>query len=262
MRRVAGLLVLGIIVLSRNVAFADHGSGGCLEDAASNVIYCLGTISTTLPGSSGSSTPGTTIPEADQYVWPVLTTGANGECVRIRTIVAPGGATSQNALDGESLLMTLLQSYPLCAGQQLPPVSPQALADAFWHQVQLPSPLPRIQPGWAITGKTAYLETGATPTKTFGTGTPLGPLAINATSSFVVDWGDGVTNAYTTAGAPWPDGTITHVYDVAGRYDVVVTQQWKATWSIGAAGGTLTALHTVGRIDRFPVRQVQAVRNR
>src|SRR5436309_9007001 len=240
-----------------------HGAAGeCVKDGFGDAIYCDGLVSTTLPGSGGSSIPGTTIPAADQYVWPVLTTGANGECILIRTIVAPAGATSQNALDGESLLMTLLQSYPLCAGQQLPPVSPQALADAFWQQVQLPSPLPRIQPGWAITGKTAYLETGATPTKTFGTGTPLGPLAINATSAFVVDWGAGVTGTYTTTGAPWPDGTVTHVYDVVGHYDVVVTQHWKATWSIGAAGGTLTALQTVGRILRFPVRQVQAVRKR
>src|SRR5437899_5704477 len=86
-RYLAGLFVVVLAVPSQARAASV---ATCGTDEQGNVIVCLGTISTTLSGSSGSSTPGTTIPAADQYVWPVLTTGANGECILIRTIVAPG----------------------------------------------------------------------------------------------------------------------------------------------------------------------------
>jgi len=40
---------------------------------------------------------------------------------------------------------------------------------------------------------------------------------------------------------------------------VVVTERWAATWRLGGQGGTLRALQTTGRIDDFPVQQIQAV---
>src|SRR5438132_13621642 len=99
-RYLAGLVVVALAVPSpaRAASVATCGT-----DEHGNVIVCLGTIATTLPGSSGSSTPGTTIPEADQYVWPVITTRLNAKCRLIRTIVAPGGLNSQNERDGALL---------------------------------------------------------------------------------------------------------------------------------------------------------------
>src|SRR5438876_10404577 len=95
---VAGMVVVAILFAGGGVR-AEAESAECGADRTGQIIYCDGLVSTTLPGSGGSGTTGTTTPAADQYVWPVLTTGANGECIVIRTIVAPGGATSQNALD-------------------------------------------------------------------------------------------------------------------------------------------------------------------
>jgi hypothetical protein len=40
---------------------------------------------------------------------------------------------------------------------------------------------------------------------------------------------------------------------------VVVTERWTATWSFGSESGRLDELRTVGRIDDFPVQQIQAV---
>jgi hypothetical protein len=39
----------------------------------------------------------------------------------------------------------------------------------------------------------------------------------------------------------------------------VVTERWTATWRLGEASGRLYELRTTGRIDAFPVEQLQAV---
>jgi len=38
-----------------------------------------------------------------------------------------------------------------------------------------------------------------------------------------------------------------------------VTEKWSATWRLGGKSGTLRTLQTTGRIDNFPVEQIQAV---
>ena len=81
-----------------------------------------------------------------------------------------------------------------------------------------------------------------------------------ATGRYYVDWGDGTnTGPHSAEGGPWPDGDIKHEYIHIGAYDVVVTERWTATWSFGAQSGVLDELRTVGRIDDFPVQQIQAV---
>ena len=106
-----------------------------------------------------------------------------------------------------------------------------------------------------------YLETRGTTTHTFTeSDTPFGPLEIVARGKYYVDWGDGThTGPHSAEGGPWPDGQITHEYIHIGAYDVVVTERWTATWSFGSESGTLSELRTVGRIEDFPVQQIQAV---
>ncbi|MCA1694678.1 MAG: hypothetical protein LC749_08070 [Actinobacteria bacterium] len=60
-------------------------------------------------------------------------------------------------------------------------------------------------------------------------------------------------------GKPWPDGQITHDYLKVGNYNVVVTEKWTANWQLDGESGTLRTLQTTGRIDNFPVQQIQAV---
>ncbi len=157
-------------------------------------------------------------------------------------------------------------SYPHCPTEAgVPPVeTPSSFAAHYWQDVPLPEPSPQIQPGRAITGKFAYLETRGSTSHTFAENdTPFGPLEIEATGKYYVDWGDGTTTGpHPDEGAPWPDGRITHEYLRVGKYDVVVTERWTATWHFGAESGTLNELRTTGRIDDFPVEQIQAVRYR
>ena len=136
-------------------------------------------------------------------------------------------------------------------------------AQAFWGSVPLPRPAPRIAPGWAVTGRRGYLETGNGPAARFVRDTPHGQLVIDAVGRYYVDWGDGnATGPHDGPGLPWPSGTITHTYERVGEYEVVVTQRWTADWHLGDESGHLTGLATHGRIGRFPARELQAVRNR
>jgi hypothetical protein len=212
--------------------------------------------------SGGSAGPSTPVYPA--YA-PTLSTDADGvPCVGVerRTFDTAQSAAAFDQAQ-EVRWQTLIGQYAMCPGVEVPVQNPAILAEAFWGEVLLPRPTPRIEPGWAMTGRLAYLETQAPMTQTFTRDTPLGPLTITATGEFLVDWGDGTTTGpHTDAGAPWPDGRITHGYIDTGTVDVVVTEQWRATWALGTSSGTLTALRTEGRIDALPVHEVQAVRNR
>ncbi|MGH9059923.1 MAG: hypothetical protein ACRDZY_10470, partial [Acidimicrobiales bacterium] len=116
-------------------------------------------------------------------------------------------------------------------------------------------------PGFALTGKPAYLVTGGTVAPPpYSQATPLGPLQIVAHGSYTIGWGEGTTSGpYDTEGLPYPHGNIAHTYDNVGGYTVTVRETWTATWTLGGAGGTLQQLHTDGAIPGFPARQVQAV---
>lgn len=215
-------------------------------------------------GGGGRAGGGPVTPVYPAYA-PTLANDAAGlPCVGVerRTFDTPQAASAFDQAQ-EPRWRTLLGQYAMCPGVEAPVQNPAVLAEVFWGEVLLPKPVPRIEPGWAMTGRLAYLETQAPMTQTFTRDTPLGPLTITATGEFLVDWGDGTrTGPHAYAGAPWPDGRITHGYIHTGTVDVVVTEQWRATWQLGGSSGNLTALRTEGRIDGLPVHEVQAVRNR
>ncbi|MFP5318150.1 MAG: hypothetical protein ACLGI2_07615 [Acidimicrobiia bacterium] len=157
------------------------------------------------------------------------------------------------------------QDYPPCPTPEPQPGAgisdtPGAFAARFWERVPMPRPNPRIAPGWAIVGKMSYLETNGVTTMTHNSDSPFGPLVIVATGRYYVEWGDGQSSGpHSSEGRPWPDGQIKHDYQWAGAYDVVVTQRWTATWSLGGQSGILRELRTTGRIEDFPARELQAV---
>lgn len=143
------------------------------------------------------------------------------------------------------------------------PTGPSAAALAAWeHDVVLPAPTLRVQPGWAIVGQLAYLELGGTRTVHWS-GVALGvPVDIDATGTYDVDWGDGtVATGLPGPGGSWPTGNITHAYQRAGTYTISVVQRWRAAWRAGAAVGTIP----VGLFTRatlaLPAREVQAARD-
>ncbi len=190
-----------------------------------------------------------------------------GQCVAFERMRAPNEAAAgagQGMID--SMWEPLFANYPLCPKADAPGASPAATAAEYWSlrlRDALAKPRPAIAPGYMLAGKTAYLETNTKLTDRFLHATPLGPLVIDAVGELHVDWGDGTRSGpLKDVGRPWPHGTITHSWTHTGRYDIVVTERWTATWRLGGSTGTLPGLVTEGRLDDFEVRQLQAVRNR
>ena len=150
------------------------------------------------------------------------------------------------------------------AGAGPPPPDPVTLAVNFWQTIPLPVPKPAIPPGYAVTGKPAYLVTnGTTAPATYTDDTPLGPLAIQATGTYMIDWGDpaaaGWTGPYRTEGRPYPNGNIEHVYDNVGTVTVTVQENWTAIWHLAGDTGALGGLGTTATISGFNVQQLQAI---
>ncbi len=80
-------------------------------------------------------------------------------------------------------------------------------------------------------------------------------------SRYLWDWGDGEDTLTYEPGRPWSrysSGSIGHVYETRGRYDLSVEVVWEAQWRIN--GGPWEALGFFSLSDSvdYPVRQVQA----
>lgn len=226
-------------------------------------------------GTAGGSRAGRQGPSPADVAWvPGLADdGEGGRCITWGRQIFPGAANSRVQEQAEALLYDLLQTYDMCPGEAANPIDPAAVAEAlalrFFEEAPLDRPAPRIQPGWALTGKQAFLEVGsAALSRQFSFDTVVGRINLDVTSYITVDWGDGTTTGpHYSEGGPWPDGDITHIYQRAGVYTVTVTQHWEGDWGVtggaaGGLGGDLPPLPLTSTIDNFEARQVQAVRNR
>ncbi len=151
---------------------------------------------------------------------------------------------------------------PDCTDDAGASATPTAVAEAFLRTVPLPVPAPEIAPdGQAITGLAAFLETNGTLTHAIGPEpTALGPISVEATGAYWVDWGDGSPEAgpFTVEGEVYPNGEIWHHYRWTGTYTVTLRQHWIATWSLGNDAGTIDDLMTETTVP-VEVSEVQAV---
>lgn len=246
----------------------------CRDSSTGTLVFVTARQTNAPTGVAGTSTSG----PVKRYVpYNRLITGSDGQpCATTgyveegvappdeRLLVDPNPRESNIPVTGNDL--TILENYPPCPvvprapGQPAPVETRSMLAARYWEQVSLPRPAPFIAPGRAITGKTAYLETNGEIAHTYTNSTVFGPLYIVATGSYTVNWGDGTTTGpHTFEGTPWPAGRITHEYINVGSYAITVTERWTATWSLDGESGVLRTLQTTGRIDNFPVEQIQAV---
>ena len=80
-------------------------------------------------------------------------------------------------------------------------------------------------------------------------------------TQYLWDWGDGNDTLTYDSGRSWTrtrPGSIEHVYETRGRYDLSVEVVWEAQWRIN--GGAWQALGFFSLADsvNYPVRQVQA----
>jgi hypothetical protein len=250
---------------------ADEPDVNCRAFRTGAGISCGGSETIVVPGRSAPERPQasrraprqTSSQQADsnKEAYPQLVTRPDGsQCQR----TGYRDPTNQvGAQIGRDAADAFAAGVPRCPAQPAPAAQetdPAVFAVRFWRDVPLPQPRPSIAPGWAITGKYAYLETHGERSHTYTSDTPLGPLVLDARGRYYVDWGDGTKDGpYDFEGRPWPEGRITHTYIDVGFYDVVVTEEWSSTWHIGAAQGELSGLHTEGRIPQFRVEQLQVV---
>jgi hypothetical protein len=253
----------GLSFATPGIAFGSGsgGSGACYRGFAGETIDCGGgyvapqPVAPTHHPTRVRSGPPTTVVVLAYYV----ANGPNGACMAL----GPARATSNMTV--ANWLATV--NYPPCPavkGPAPPPLDPVTLAVQFWKTIPLPVPKPAIPPGYAITGKTAYLVThGTTNPPTYSFNTPLGQLTVKAAGSYAVNWGDayqpGWQGPYTSEGQPYPNGQITHTYDYTGTYTVTVREQWTATWTLAGAAGTLAGLQTTATVPNFQAVQYQAV---
>lgn len=244
------------------------------KGASSSAVYIslpTNSGSVTNTGSSGSASSKTYVP------YNRLSTGPDGEpCATTgyveqganppdeRLLIDPNPRESNIPTSGNDL--SILANYPPCPSRPPSPGEPAPLetramtAARIWERIPLPKPRPWIAPGRAITGKLAYLETRGETIHTYYNDTTFGPLQIVATGTYTVSWGDGTTTGpHPYEGTAWPTGRISHDYVDVGRYDVIVSEKWTATWSLDGESGVLRTLQTNGRIEDFLVEQIQAV---
>jgi hypothetical protein len=212
-------------------------------------------------GGGGSS--GVSAPRLYVY-WSIGWTDA-GFCRQRHLTTDPDLAAAYNyALQQQLAAANAQGSTALCpAGTpDAPPnPTPDMLAQDFWDVRLLPAPKPTMSPNYAVTGKPVYLQIDGERAKHFDVADPFGPpIAIEATSRYVVDWGDGTVETTTSSGGRWPGGDLRHVYTTSAESRTIrVAQQWSATWQAGTQQGGLNNLQTAGTLT-FTVTQVQAVR--
>lgn len=99
----------------------------------------------------------------------------------------------------------------------------------WWLEERCPPPPPTplyLDPeNGAITGKPGYLTIGGDRLVDI----PCLGLTINAEARYVVRWGDGATTETTSQGGEWPEGDLTHIYQVKGNYTITVEAYWTGT---------------------------------
>ena len=220
--------------------------------------------------SSGTGNTGVGTASSVVYVAHKRISSANGEAC-IETIYVPQGTPARpdfglpDTEQAAGAVSSLYDTAPPCPTAESnqrsqPTITPLAVALSHWARVPLPRPQPHIAPGRAITGKPAYLEARGSVAYTYSSETVVGILEIIAKGTHYIEWGDGTSSGpFTTNGGPWPEGEITHAYIEVGKFNVVVTTRWTATWRLGDGRGTLPSTETIGQIEDFPVEQIQAV---
>ncbi|MGH2791804.1 MAG: hypothetical protein ACRDJ0_12595 [Actinomycetota bacterium] len=80
-------------------------------------------------------------------------------------------------------------------------------------------------------------------------------------SQYLWAWGDGDDTLTYDSGRPWTrhqPGTIEHIYETRGRYDLSVEVVWEAQWRIGGGPWQPLGFFSLSDTVDYPVRQIQS----
>ncbi len=161
---------------------------------------------------------------------------------------------------------SLAGTYPGCKynssnSSSATQINPTQAVTTYWNQhVQNELPIPEftVPPGFALTGLPSFLTANCTTSKSFYDSTPIGTADIQATGELWVKWdsNDGWSGPYSSCGLPWPDGTISHVYETEGSAHISLKETWTASWTLAGASGTLGGLATSPGSSTLPIYSI------
>jgi hypothetical protein len=146
----------------------------------------------------------------------------------------------------------------LCLGgtDDIVPVGDIAAADVarYLHDVHPPDLVMQTQPPRsAIAGLATYFmvrpPTDLQPTTLATNDQGIVETITIAPLHYTWSWGDGSDDLTTDdAGAPYPDGHVTHTYSTGGHVHGSVTAQWGASYTITVAGQTFGPYDATGGV--------------
>lgn len=110
----------------------------------------------------------------------------------------------------------------------------ETLTESIQEKIEPPTPAMEPPSANVAVGKDVYAHVEVAPQQ-FSENVAGQDVNISVEpASFEWDWGDGEsTDSGADAGAPWPDGTVTHKYQHVGRYAITCRIHWRGTWAIG-----------------------------
>lgn len=156
-------------------------------------------------------------------------------------------------------------------GKKEPPApSPEAIGRALADRAiaLAPRPVLAIAPSRVgLTGLESYfwLEEEPRPIRAVADVAGLRVEAEARPVEYIWSFGDGIDKVTTDAGRPWKPsrpGSIAHLYERRGTYDVSVEVMWEARWRIGAGAWRHLGYFSNSDAVDYPVRQIVAVLSR
>ena len=152
-------------------------------------------------------------------------------------------------------------------GKKPRPPSPEQVALALADRAIALAPDPRLEvaPGRVgLTGLESFFWLSDPPAPIRATAAA-GRVTVTAEArptQFVWDFDDGSDKVTYDPGRRWTrwrDGSIGHLYETSGRYDLNVDVVWEARWRIGAGTWRHLGYFTTSDSKRYPVREVIAM---
>ena len=153
---------------------------------------------------------------------------------------------------------------PGSGGMGRPPPSPEELAAIAADRATAAAPRPRVRiapSGIGLTGLESYFWL-ADPLRPITAVARVPGLTVVAEArpvQYVWHFGDGFEAVTTHPGTPWRPGrpgSVAHLYEVRGRYRLVVEAIWEARWRAGQGPWRSLGFFTTTGGRDYPVRQV------
>ena len=168
----------------------------------------------------------------------------------------PGQTAFRLYLSTKAATNRLVETICLGGADDVIPIGDIAAADVarYLRDVRPPELLTRFQPPReAIAGLPSYFMVRPPAELRPATLTSATPDIVEtitiAPLHYTWAWGDGTGDLTTDdAGAPYPDGHVTHTYATGGRVNIGLTTQWGATYTITTAGQTFGPYDATGGV--------------